>query len=386
MKFAAVVVAVALLGSAACASAARRRVPSSTEGCWRAAALSCCLLDSCRDIEDVHRELLNSMHGEEKQASSLSHIPSPRSQQAHPGNSISPDATPLQAATCARRRRRSTPPAPTPPPPPPARARAPAARAAPPPAPAAPPPAAPRSPRGSPRQPARPRPARRARPRAWSAAPRPPLVRTLPGLLPGPATSRSSMPVPIRLPAPLPACLSPPLLSPQPWQPDRSKTCTDIPPGADFTCAQQVSFGKCNQPFVYLGAFCLKSCNRCGSEFLLGSIRPSVGESTRAQPRWIDARWAVIEGLTPPLLPPLSPRQLHGRRPRRRLLRRLQVQRQHDHGRALVLQDLRPLLHLGLSAQEPASAGCWGPGGAPHCFMSDARAVRVLDCLILEGR
>ncbi|KAL4442983.1 hypothetical protein ABPG77_008474 [Micractinium sp. CCAP 211/92] len=49
----------------------------------------------------------------------------------------------------------------------------------------------------------------------------------------------------------------------------RSITCTDIAPAAvagatQFTCPQQAGFGKCDNPFIFLGAFCLQSCNRCG--------------------------------------------------------------------------------------------------------------------------
>ena len=39
--------------------------------------------------------------------------------------------------------------------------------------------------------------------------------------------------------------------------------CTDVAPSKDFTCAQQKSFGKCNQAFMK--NYCNKSCGRCGT-------------------------------------------------------------------------------------------------------------------------
>ncbi|EFN58827.1 hypothetical protein CHLNCDRAFT_140661 [Chlorella variabilis] len=47
-------------------------------------------------------------------------------------------------------------------------------------------------------------------------------------------------------------------------QQHRSTGCTDIAPDTEFTCAEQAGFGKCDADFIFLGAYCLKSCNRCG--------------------------------------------------------------------------------------------------------------------------
>lgn len=48
----------------------------------------------------------------------------------------------------------------------------------------------------------------------------------------------------------------------------RSARCTDIPPDTRFTCTQQAdNFKKCDADFLFVGAYCLKSCKRCGCEF-----------------------------------------------------------------------------------------------------------------------
>lgn len=52
----------------------------------------------------------------------------------------------------------------------------------------------------------------------------------------------------------------------------RSSQCTDVPPDDRYTCAQQVSYGKCDADFMFLDSYCLKSCNRCGSKFTLKVI------------------------------------------------------------------------------------------------------------------
>ncbi|PSC71589.1 glycoside hydrolase [Micractinium conductrix] len=63
---------------------------------------------------------------------------------------------------------------------------------------------------------------------------------------------------------------------------DRSITCTDIAPvpvpGAEqFTCAEQAQFGKCDSAFIYLGAFCLQSCGRCGDQCVDTAPTPDFG-------------------------------------------------------------------------------------------------------------
>ena len=42
--------------------------------------------------------------------------------------------------------------------------------------------------------------------------------------------------------------------------------CSDIAPGAKYTCSQQKGWGKCEAKFMYQDAYCLKTCNRCGDE------------------------------------------------------------------------------------------------------------------------
>ena len=42
--------------------------------------------------------------------------------------------------------------------------------------------------------------------------------------------------------------------------------CSDIAPGAKYTCIQQKGWGKCDAQFMYQDAYCLKTCNRCGDE------------------------------------------------------------------------------------------------------------------------
>ncbi|KAL6750321.1 hypothetical protein V8C86DRAFT_2815852, partial [Haematococcus lacustris] len=37
--------------------------------------------------------------------------------------------------------------------------------------------------------------------------------------------------------------------------------CSDVAPDSAYTCAQQVSFNKCDEPFM--ASFCAKSCGRC---------------------------------------------------------------------------------------------------------------------------
>eukprot|EP00887_Chlorella_sp_A99_P002661 scaffold6.g2661.t1 len=44
----------------------------------------------------------------------------------------------------------------------------------------------------------------------------------------------------------------------------KSSSCSDIAPDTKFTCAEQAKFGKCDTDFIFLGAFCLSSCGRCG--------------------------------------------------------------------------------------------------------------------------
>jgi hypothetical protein len=38
-------------------------------------------------------------------------------------------------------------------------------------------------------------------------------------------------------------------------------TCVDIPPDTTYTCAQQVGWGKCNEP--WMDGYCKKSCGQC---------------------------------------------------------------------------------------------------------------------------
>lgn len=40
-------------------------------------------------------------------------------------------------------------------------------------------------------------------------------------------------------------------------------SCGDVAPSQDFTCAQQVGFGKCNEGFMK--GYCNLSCGRCGA-------------------------------------------------------------------------------------------------------------------------
>ena len=50
----------------------------------------------------------------------------------------------------------------------------------------------------------------------------------------------------------------------------RSVNCTDIAPDNNFSCSQQASdYKKCNSDFMFVGSYCLKSCNRCGCKFTL---------------------------------------------------------------------------------------------------------------------
>ena len=47
----------------------------------------------------------------------------------------------------------------------------------------------------------------------------------------------------------------------------RATNCTDVPPDDRFTCTQQaVDYKKCDAGFMFLGAFCLRSCDRCRGE------------------------------------------------------------------------------------------------------------------------
>eukprot|EP01025_Chloroclados_australasicus_P043174 TRINITY_DN45_c4_g1_i2.p1 TRINITY_DN45_c4_g1~~TRINITY_DN45_c4_g1_i2.p1 ORF type:complete len:1543 (-),score=216.85 TRINITY_DN45_c4_g1_i2:1008-5513(-) len=39
--------------------------------------------------------------------------------------------------------------------------------------------------------------------------------------------------------------------------------CEDVTPPGEYTCEDQVRFGKCNEPWMIDGDFCQKSCNRC---------------------------------------------------------------------------------------------------------------------------
>ena len=45
--------------------------------------------------------------------------------------------------------------------------------------------------------------------------------------------------------------------------------CADVPPSADYTCAQQAAWGKCGADFVIAGGFCAATCGRC-----TGGVRP----------------------------------------------------------------------------------------------------------------
>eukprot|EP01023_Acetabularia_acetabulum_P019520 TRINITY_DN1995_c0_g1_i6.p1 TRINITY_DN1995_c0_g1~~TRINITY_DN1995_c0_g1_i6.p1 ORF type:complete len:1103 (-),score=236.57 TRINITY_DN1995_c0_g1_i6:767-4075(-) len=40
-------------------------------------------------------------------------------------------------------------------------------------------------------------------------------------------------------------------------------SCTDTPPDAKFTCADQAKFGKCESAWMISGGFCARSCGRC---------------------------------------------------------------------------------------------------------------------------
>ncbi|KAL0040868.1 hypothetical protein WJX79_008001 [Trebouxia sp. C0005] len=42
-----------------------------------------------------------------------------------------------------------------------------------------------------------------------------------------------------------------------------SGSCSDNPPSKQYSCAQQKSFGKCNQSFMTQGNYCAKTCGRC---------------------------------------------------------------------------------------------------------------------------
>ncbi len=56
-----------------------------------------------------------------------------------------------------------------------------------------------------------------------------------------------------------------------------NKACTDIAPSDDYTCGEQVGWGKCGEP--WMAGFCERSCNRCSPGRLL--IDPGATRNTR---------------------------------------------------------------------------------------------------------
>jgi hypothetical protein len=47
---------------------------------------------------------------------------------------------------------------------------------------------------------------------------------------------------------------------------DRASFCSNVPPSAQYNCQEQANFGKCDEPWIFVGAYCLDACNRCGEE------------------------------------------------------------------------------------------------------------------------
>eukprot|EP01026_Neomeris_dumetosa_P051078 TRINITY_DN4489_c0_g1_i1.p1 TRINITY_DN4489_c0_g1~~TRINITY_DN4489_c0_g1_i1.p1 ORF type:complete len:198 (-),score=28.99 TRINITY_DN4489_c0_g1_i1:6-599(-) len=78
-----------------------------------------------------------------------------------------------------------------------------------------------------------------------------PQIEPSPSPVPSPITPDESTPSsPTVIPSPSPS----PIPSPSP-------ACFDNPPDAEYTCAEQASFGRCNAAF--LQGFCDKTCGRC---------------------------------------------------------------------------------------------------------------------------
>lgn len=66
-------------------------------------------------------------------------------------------------------------------------------------------------------------------------------------------------------PTPRPTTLPSPLPCRHPLPAAGNLTaCSDVAPDSQFTCAEQKDFGKCDQPFMIRGAYCLQTCGRCG--------------------------------------------------------------------------------------------------------------------------
>ena len=57
---------------------------------------------------------------------------------------------------------------------------------------------------------------------------------------------------------------------------ERTVACTDQTPDANISCTDQARFGKCDSAFIFLYAWCLRSCNRCGGEVQQGGARGSA--------------------------------------------------------------------------------------------------------------
>ena len=51
----------------------------------------------------------------------------------------------------------------------------------------------------------------------------------------------------------------------------RSSVCSDVPPDDRYTCQEQAEWEKCDEPFIFVGSWCLESCGRCGGTYLLSA-------------------------------------------------------------------------------------------------------------------
>eukprot|EP01023_Acetabularia_acetabulum_P047878 TRINITY_DN504_c0_g1_i1.p1 TRINITY_DN504_c0_g1~~TRINITY_DN504_c0_g1_i1.p1 ORF type:complete len:563 (+),score=114.64 TRINITY_DN504_c0_g1_i1:1433-3121(+) len=75
--------------------------------------------------------------------------------------------------------------------------------------------------------------------------------------------------------------------------------CTDIQPTANFTCAEQKTFGKCSDRWLVDGNFCSKTCDRCEEDFACGqegSCVYNVCEKARCAEGNCNARRSNIQG------------------------------------------------------------------------------------------
>ena len=49
----------------------------------------------------------------------------------------------------------------------------------------------------------------------------------------------------------------------------RSSICSNVSPTDSYNCEEQAGWGKCDDPFIFVGSWCLESCGRCGGTYLL---------------------------------------------------------------------------------------------------------------------